>query len=213
MTSMNPPRLAAWLLRRFSAGPHAEAIAGDLLEQYQSIRSPLWYWRQVLSAVIADMAGSVMANRARTLGALVAGWIAYFALSFPATAVIRSLRRPTLRWLGGISAEAYSKYGGPEPTVSLMLQIESSLVVYVACVITGWIVAKLTRSSASVAALALSVLVFEYAMIAILSTTQPWPAGATFPIESLFLVAGRPLSVLFGGLLAIKEPRRSAAGV
>lgn len=211
MTSIHPPRIATWLLRRFSAGPHGEAIAGDLLEQYQSIRSPLWYWRQVLSAVIADMAGSVMRHKARTAGALVGGWIVYFALSFPATAVVRSLRRPTLRWLGGISAEAYSKHGGPEPTVRLMLQIEGSLVVYVACLITGWIVAKLTRSSASVAALALSVLVFEYGMIAILSTTQPWPAGATFPIESLFLAAGRPLSVLVGGLLAIKEPRRSIA--
>jgi hypothetical protein len=211
MTSIHPPRVATWLLRRFSAGPHGEAIAGDLLEQYQSIRSPLWYWRQVLSAAIADMAGSVVRHKARTAGALVGGWIVYFALSFPATAVVTSLRRPTLHWLGGISAEAYSKYGGPEPTMRLMLQIESSLVVYVACVITGWIVAKLTRSSASVAAFALSVLVFEYGMIAILSTTQPWPAGATFPIEVLFLVAGRPLSVLVGGLLAIKEPRRSPA--
>jgi hypothetical protein len=213
MTSIDPPRVATWLLRRFSTGTHAEAIAGDLLEQYQSIRSPFWYWRQVLSAVIADLAGSVMANKARTLGALVAGWIAYFALSFPANAVIKSLRRPTLRWLGGISAEAYSKYGGPEPTMLLMLQIESSLVVCVACLITGWIVAKLTRSSASVAALALSVLVFEYGMIAILSTTQPWPEGATFPIAPLVLTIGRPLGVLIGGLLAIREPRRSPAGV
>jgi hypothetical protein len=39
------------------------------------------------------------------------------------------------------------------------------------------------------------------------------PAGATFPIAPFFLVAGRPLSVLLGGLLAIKEPRRSPAGV
>ena len=211
MTSIQPPRIATWLLRRFSAGPHAEAIAGDLLEQYQSIRSPFWYWRQVLSAVIADVAGSVMANKARMLGALVAGWIAYFALSFPATAVVRSLRRPTLRWLGGISAEAYSKYGGPEPTMLLMLDIESSLVVYAACFICGWIVARLTRSSASVAAFAVSLLLFEYAMIAILSVTQPWPEGATFPIAPLFLVAGRPVSALLGGLLAIKEPRRSMA--
>jgi hypothetical protein len=82
-----------------------------------------------------------------------------------------------------------------------------------ACFICGWIVARLTRASASVAVFALSVLVFEYAMIAILSVTQPWPAGAAFPIAPVFLVAGRPLSALLGGLLAIKEPRRSPAGV
>jgi hypothetical protein len=207
MTSIHPPRVATWLLRRFSDGPHAEAIAGDLLEQYQSVRSPFWYWRQVLSAVIADMAGSVMANKARTLGALVAGWIAYFALSFPANAVVRSLRRPTLRWLG----YGPESLGIIDPTMLLMLRIESSLVVYVACLITGWIVGRLTRSSASVAALALSVLVFEYAMIAILTTAQPWPAGATFDIAPVILTVGRPLGVLLGGLLAIGEPRRTPA--
>ena len=211
MTSIHPPRIATWLLRRFSTGPHAEAIAGDLLEQYQSIRSPFWYWRQVLSAVIADMAGSVMLHKARTAGALVGGWVVYFALSFPANAVIMSLRRPTLRWLG------YGPEFGFTSTTLLVLQIESSLIVYVACVITGWIVAKLTRSSASVAAFALSLLVFEYAMIAILSVTQPWPAGATFDVaqwaQLVILTVGRPLSVLLGGLLAIKEPRRSPAGV
>ena len=209
MTSIHPPRIATWLLRRFSAGPHAEAIAGDLLEQYQSIRSPLWSWRQVLSAVIADMAGSVMLHKARTAGALVGGWVVYFALSFPANAVIMSLRRPSC---DGWGWPVYT-LAPDESTMLLVLRIESSLIVYVACVITGSIVAKLTRSSASVAALALSVLVFEYAMIAILSATQPWPAGATFPITPLFLVAGRPLGVLLGGLLAIKEPRRSPAGV
>lgn len=203
MTSIHPPRTATWLLRRFSSGPHAEAIAGDLLEQYQSIRSPFWYWRQVLSAVIADVSGSVMRHKARTAGALAGGWIVYFALSFPAIAIERSLRRPTQRWL----------IDAPESTRLLMLRIESALVVYVACLITGWIVAKLTRSSASVVALALSVLVFEYGMIAILSTTQPWPAGATFDIAPVILTVGRPLSVLIGGLLAIREPRRSPAGV
>jgi hypothetical protein len=203
MMSIQPPHIATWLLRRFSAGPHAEAIAGDLLEQYQSIRSPFWYWRQVLSAVVADIAGSVMTHKARTAGALAGGWILYFALSFPAIAIERSLRRRTQRWLIDAS----------ESTMLLILRLESALVVYVACLITGWIVAKLTRSSASVAALALSVLVLEYGMIVILSTTQPWPAGATFPIAPLVLVAGRPLSVLIGGLLAIREPRRSPAAV
>jgi hypothetical protein len=152
----------------------------------------------------------VMANKTRTLGALVAGWIAYYALSFPANAVVRSLRWPTLRWLG--YGPVYT-LAPDESTMLLVLRIESSLIVYVACLITGWIVAKLTRSSASVAAFALSVLVFEYAMIAILSTTQPWPAGATFDITPVILTVGRPLGVLIGGLLAIREPRRSPMSV
>ena len=49
MRSAHPPKLATWVLRRL--GSHNEALAGDLLEEYQRGRSKLWYWRQVLIAV------------------------------------------------------------------------------------------------------------------------------------------------------------------
>lgn len=49
MTSVAPPRLAAWLLRH--AGPANEALAGDLLEEYGRRQSDRWYWRQVLVAL------------------------------------------------------------------------------------------------------------------------------------------------------------------
>ena len=68
------PRVATWLLIRFSAGPHGEAIAGDLMEQYAAHPSRWWYWRQVLSAIRADIVTTVRDNKWRTAAAIV-GWL------------------------------------------------------------------------------------------------------------------------------------------
>ncbi len=46
-----PPRLATWLLLSFGTGPFADALAGDLSEEYQRGRSRYWYWRQVALAL------------------------------------------------------------------------------------------------------------------------------------------------------------------
>ena len=45
-----PPRWALWLLESRLPPEAAEAIAGDLVEDYRSTpRSRLWFWRQALS--------------------------------------------------------------------------------------------------------------------------------------------------------------------
>ena len=50
MTRAGPPRLAVALLRRFL--PDNEALAGDLLERYEVTHSRLWFWREVLAAIV-----------------------------------------------------------------------------------------------------------------------------------------------------------------
>jgi hypothetical protein len=49
MTPRRPPRLAVALLNRFIGDN--EPLVGDLLEEFQTRRSSLWLWRQVLVAV------------------------------------------------------------------------------------------------------------------------------------------------------------------
>jgi hypothetical protein len=49
MTPRHPPRLAVLLLKRFAAN---EPLAGDLHEEYLAGRSSIWYWRQVIAAVV-----------------------------------------------------------------------------------------------------------------------------------------------------------------
>jgi hypothetical protein len=49
MRSQHPPRLAALLLQLFAPN---EPLAGDLHEEYLAGRSAVWYWRQVMSAIL-----------------------------------------------------------------------------------------------------------------------------------------------------------------
>jgi hypothetical protein len=51
MKSSQPPSLATWLLEHVVARGQNEALAGDLLEDYNRGRSAAWYWRQVLIAI------------------------------------------------------------------------------------------------------------------------------------------------------------------
>jgi hypothetical protein len=50
MTGSDPPPLAAALLRRFLRDN--EPLAGDLLERFAVSRSRLWFWREVLAAIV-----------------------------------------------------------------------------------------------------------------------------------------------------------------
>jgi hypothetical protein len=56
-----PPRIATWLLLHLVGGRYAESLAGDLIEEYQGGRSGVWYWKQVLIAILmprADILGA-----------------------------------------------------------------------------------------------------------------------------------------------------------
>ena len=71
MIERAPPRFALWLLRQFGSPYHGEALAGDLIEQYQEGRSRAWCWRQVIAAILLA--------RGRFIGALP--WAAVGRLS------------------------------------------------------------------------------------------------------------------------------------
>ena len=49
MRSERPPLVASWLLERFCADP---GLTGDLMEEYGTRRSALWYWKQAIVASI-----------------------------------------------------------------------------------------------------------------------------------------------------------------
>ena len=59
MTEAKPPALASWMLRHLVLGERTEALEGDLLEEFQRRRSAGWYWRQVLWAIVASIAGEL----------------------------------------------------------------------------------------------------------------------------------------------------------
>jgi hypothetical protein len=51
MKMSRPPRAAAWLLEYLVPGRMNDALAGDLQEEFGR-RGAVWYWRQVLLAII-----------------------------------------------------------------------------------------------------------------------------------------------------------------
>jgi hypothetical protein len=57
--STQPPRLAVWLVNLFTVADNAEAIMGDLLEEFSQIAHQAgvvfarrWYWRQALKTIV-----------------------------------------------------------------------------------------------------------------------------------------------------------------
>jgi hypothetical protein len=59
MTLLKPPKLATWLLERLTSGYHNDPLAGDLIEEYGRGRSRVWYWRQVLIAILVSTGRNV----------------------------------------------------------------------------------------------------------------------------------------------------------
>jgi preprotein translocase subunit SecY len=53
MTEMRPPVLATWLLKHAARGNNA--LVGDLFEEHRRRCSNVWYWRQVLTAVVVSL--------------------------------------------------------------------------------------------------------------------------------------------------------------
>ncbi len=75
MRTSRPPVIAAWILHRFGATPETEAIAGDLIEQYQQGRSRWWYWREVIVAIFRGTWFEIRQHSPLLLIAIAMGWV------------------------------------------------------------------------------------------------------------------------------------------
>jgi hypothetical protein len=75
MRSHQPPRLAAWLLERLASGPTRESLIGDLEEKYRRGRSPVWYWRQAIMAMLLSAGRDIRDHRLIALRAVVITWM------------------------------------------------------------------------------------------------------------------------------------------
>jgi hypothetical protein len=68
----NVPAWATGLLLRL--GPQDDSFVGDLVEEYGDGRSRLWYWRQVLSAILLASVRQIGAHPVRAFAAIATGW-------------------------------------------------------------------------------------------------------------------------------------------
>src|SRR5437773_2937636 len=73
MRTSQPPRVATWLVYRLASGPKRESLIGDLIEQHHRGRSAVWYWGQVLSAILAGAARDARAHKMLTIRGVIVG--------------------------------------------------------------------------------------------------------------------------------------------
>jgi hypothetical protein len=80
--NMQPPRMAAWLVGLFTSDKEAEAVPGDLLEEFSHLAAESgvvvarrWYWRQT-ARTIAHLAGAAFRSAPwLTAAAIVGGFL------------------------------------------------------------------------------------------------------------------------------------------
>ena len=211
MRDEEPPGIATSLAQRFVSGPRRESLVGDLIEQHRQGRSSLWYWRQVLTAIVIGAIYDVGAHKLLAVRALMIGWTLYVLFSFP----VIWLSRIVHVWIG----EALS---GCEPHAFWCQfwrnQLSAELLVYAACAVSGWMVVRFHREHgvATLFLYATSVLLFEYGMMGWMLARHGIPPTAG-PRAALILPAvfaiGRPLSVLVGGMWSIPSDGGVLQGV
>jgi hypothetical protein len=90
MRSIPAPKFATWLLMQLGCGPANEAVIGDLEEQFRRHpRTRVWYWRQVLIAIVGSAFQEIRTQKLRTLGAMILALAALvFTELFLAKAVV-----------------------------------------------------------------------------------------------------------------------------
>src|SRR5215471_694138 len=77
MRAMQPPGFAQWLLKTFGCSPNNEAVIGDLNEQLSTGHSRVWYWRQVLIAIIVSVSKDIWTHKLLALRGLIIGWVVF----------------------------------------------------------------------------------------------------------------------------------------
>jgi len=86
MTSKQPPRIAAWMLKHFGCGTNNDSVLGDLAEQYLQKDSAMWYWRQAMKAIPINFFNEIRGHKRIAARALLTGWgmwILYVIWIFP----------------------------------------------------------------------------------------------------------------------------------
>jgi hypothetical protein len=189
MKNNRPPVLATRLLERLVSGPHGDALAGDLIEQYRQGRSGAWYWRQVLAAILAGVGKGVRDHKLQAAGAVAIGMAFYLLSSFPVNWLAR--------WLAneGILRFFWS----------------SIWLTYTACAASGWIVGRIPSVDKPADRLAMvcmcgaSLLLFESVRVGVGFFIGRAIHPITPQLLAIFVLVLfiRPLLVLLGGLAGV----------
>jgi cytochrome c biogenesis factor len=194
VTHSNPPFIATWLLEYFLPETDNHPIAGDLIEAYRGGRSRIWYWREVLTAILLCISSETKRHPISALRAVSVGWLICL---FCYRVVEPRLFYPiAVRLLGGNSGYPFSP--------AMLTWFALSLVVLMG---SGYVVSRLHRDDQ------LMVFLFACSLFLFQLRGLPWiwrdaadsltnarfVPYLVFSLECQFLW---PLAVIVGGLYA-----------
>jgi hypothetical protein len=216
MNASHPPRLATWLLKRLGSGPKRESLIGDLIEQYQRRRSGVWYWRQVLRAILTGVVHDLGAHKVLAMRAVVIYFLLYWLFGFLASQLYQSVGIVMWNWTVAHEFDGVRKlwFGGPPPLVPVPPLL---LMTWLGSAIAGAIVARSHRDYAPAMLFSCAVAVWLYAF----AQGQGWVFGLPGILRhhigghgiarAVFLI-GVPVSVVFGGIWGSGPAASDSAG-
>ena len=210
-----PPALATALLLRLA--PADDELTGDLLEEFDSGRSRLWFWRQVLAAIVLGAVRHGAAAPLGTLAGVSTGWATLLLLFF---SLGDTVSYALAYWMYG-----WTREGALATQLWWPFQIDAVAVSYAGFALSGVAVARLGRRDAGpvltayVVSVAI-VLAAAAALIAFLSYRYgrvPTPhtlfyvVSVTLPYQWRSGLLLAPLVTLLAGLAAISRRALSPA--
>ena len=141
MTLSKPPALATWMLEHLVLASDTDALAGDMMEEFNRCGSAGWYWRQVFAAIVVGLSRELCQQWKAAAFALVWTCVELVVMKqWFTSATYRSIHPWTLRHS---APDAYFLFMGAEVLLHLLI-VWLGLVVYLA--LMGFLKAqRLTR--------------------------------------------------------------------
>jgi hypothetical protein len=194
-----PPTLATALLGWF--GPDGPAVAGDLVERYQSGESRWWYWRQTIAAI------STTNDRWLIVRGVIVGWVTW--------RVFWSIVGPFNRDIMGTRIlDALIVNLGSHPFVMFYAVVlwyrPMGLLGFL---VSGWVVARFHRSCRSMAVFAfLTMVLVRQAWVETgmwRNSLRAYGRYPAYPVWEIGLAALMPFAIIAG--LALNARGRGAS--
>ena len=206
---LRPPFLATWLIELFDSDWQAEAISGDLLEEFSGLAAKSgvayarrWYWRQSMKTVVDLMGAGFRTAPWLIAGTVIGGYLLLwwsFAYSLPETLIVAVLDLRRHHVIPYYTQHEMNAHVFWLNTGTLIGSLLVSLFV-------GCIVAVAAKAREMVATLTLSVLFFAPTVVAWFNVARHWPAH-TIPL--MYINLAHQILIPIGGVV-VREFRRTA---
>ena len=193
MRRSQPSRLATWLLTRMTSSPTSESLIGDLVEQFHRGHSSTWYWRQVVTSILADTAKEFRRHPILAVRANVVGFSVLVALQTGILSLIRNRPVHGALWVAGRWIQPAQWWPSPMLVWYLCLPV--------AGLFCGWLVGRLHQAHriAMTRVFAGCFIAFQVVQVCIWLATVDWSVEFNlghYAISSLILF----VTILFSGL-------------